>query len=220
MEITNAYMAGLLDGEGYIAISNNCVGKSKKYLRLVVKISMVDDVRLLESVHSKWGGYIRNRKARSVNHRSTVEWVLENSKAEVLLQNLYPYMVVKKQQAGIGIEFRKFVSYNNNITDNVVVYRQHLADGLKGLHHSIPFTINQTLRKRALKDVHTKRFISRETLQKLSDSHKGKHHAGTFKKGSTPWTTGRKLTEEHKKKIGEANKIAVKKYHDKLKGLL
>lgn len=55
---------------------------------------------------------------------------------------------------------------------------------------------------------------SEETKRKLSDSHKGKHHAGTFKKGSSPWTKGRNLSEEHKQKIGQSNKIAVKRYHD------
>lgn len=55
-----------------------------------------------------------------------------------------------------------------------------------------------------------------ETRQKLSDSHKGKHHAGTFKKGQSPWTKGRKLSEEHKRKIGLANKISLKKYYSSL----
>ena len=44
-----------------------------------------------------------------------------------------------------------------------------------------------------------------------------KHSPTTFKKGYTPWTKGRKLSEEHKRKIGEANKKSVKEYWDKIK---
>lgn len=99
MEITNAYLAGIIDGEGYIAIFNSCVGNSKKYLKLVVKVAMVDDENLLNRVKERYGGHIVHRKPRSDRHRPTVEWILENGKAEVLLQNLFPYMIVKKRQA-------------------------------------------------------------------------------------------------------------------------
>lgn len=208
------YFAGLMDGEGYIFIFNSCVGKSKKYLKLGVKIQMVvDDSGILSAAKESWGGYLYFHKGRQNQHRDTAEWVIENGGAEAFLKDILPYLRLKKQQAEIGIEFRKFVSYNNNITENVQTYRLHLMEGLKGLHHSIPFVIDQDLRSKASKDIHTKHFISQETRQKLSDSHKGKHHAGTFKKGSKPWITGKKHSEETKRKIGESNKEALKKYH-------
>lgn len=48
---------------------------------------------------------------------------------------------------------------------------------------------------------------SEETRRKLSESHKGQVHAGTFKKGQASWNKGKKLSEEHKRKIGLANSI-------------
>lgn len=212
------YFAGLIDGEGYIYIFNSCVGKSKKYLKLGVKIQMVvDESGILVKAKELWGGHLYFHKGKQDQHRDTAEWIVENGGALQLLKDILPYLRLKKQQAEIGIEFRRFVSYNNNITDNVVAYRLHLMDGLKGLHHSIPFEIDQDLRNKAQKDIHTRHFISSETRKKLSESHKGKHHAGTFKKGSVPWTKGRKFSEEHKRKIGEANRIALKKYYAKIK---
>ena len=212
------YFAGLVDGEGYIFILNSCVGQSKKYLKMGVKIQMVvDESGILAKAKELWGGHLYFRKGRKTQHRDTAEWIIENDGANKFLKDTLPYLRLKKQQAEIGLEFRKFVSYNNNITDNVQKYRLHLMDGLKGLHHSIPFAIDQKLRKVALHDIKTKHFISQETRQRLSDSHKGQVHAGTFKKGCIPWTKGRKFTEEHKRKIGLANSIALKKYYAKIK---
>jgi len=215
IKLQNSYFAGLIDGEGYIAIHNSCVGQSKKYLKLVVRIGMIDPEGILKQAQKRWGGYLYNRKARTDRHRATIEWNISDKSAEQLLKDVYPYLIFKKKQAEIGLEFRKFVSYNNNIGPLVQQYRQLLADNLKKLHKSINtnFEFDLDLRKKALIEIKSKRGISEETRQKLIASHKGKIHAGTFKKGQIPWSKGRKFSEEHKRKIGKANKIALKKYY-------
>jgi hypothetical protein len=99
------------------------------------------------------------------------------------------------------------------VSENIQKYREHLFEGLKNLHHSIPFKIDKKLRNKA---VYEKRYfgwhISEEHRQKLSESHKGLVTKGMFKKGHIPWTKGRKLSEEHRKKIGEANSKRMKEF--------
>lgn len=169
---------------------------------------MVDDSGTLPMARDIWGGYIVKRLRRSIKHRATIEWIIDGNCLDKFLPDIIPYLRLKKQQAEILQEFRKFVSYNNNITQSVIDYRNHLFLGLKGLHHSVPFVIDPEIRDKAKQDIVTKRFISIETRNKLSLSHKGKHHAGTYKKGVTPWITGKKHSEETKRKIGEANSKA------------
>lgn len=45
-----------------------CVGKSKKYLKLGVKIQMVvDDSGILSAAKESWGGYLYFHKGRQIN---------------------------------------------------------------------------------------------------------------------------------------------------------
>lgn len=208
------YYAGLVDGEGYIFIIKGWYKRSKIYYRAGIKIAMCGANDILRKAQGLWGGYLVDRPPRTKKHRPVLEWIIDGNSIGGFLEDIQPYVRVKKDQIDVIVEFRKFVSHNNNVTPSVQEYRTHLFEGLKGLHHSIPFAINPGLRNLALADVHTKRFVSAETIKKLSESHKGKHHAGTFKKGQPSWSAGKKFTEEHKRKIGEANKIALKRYYE------
>ncbi len=213
-----SYYAGLLDGEGSISISNSCVKKSKKYLRLSVRICMIDLNGVLQKGQSIWGGRVVSRKPRNERCRATIEWQIQDKVGGQFLKDVLPFLMVKKQEAELGIEFRKFVSINNMVGDNIQNYRFHLMEGIKGLHHSIPFQINQKLRDLAIKERrYGKREISEETRRRLSQSHKGLWTRGMFAKGHVPWTKGRKFSEEHKRKIGLANKVALRKYYAKIK---
>jgi len=213
MKTTYAYFAGLIDGEGSIQIGNSNVNKSPKYLRMQVNIQMVDKFEILKKAQLIWGGYLYNRKARTDKHRATIHWRVENEKAFKFLSDISPYLIGKKGEAEIAMDFRTFVSKSNRISDNIFAYRVLLFDRLKALHHSIDIPDNVVLREKALKDLKKGYFLSEEHRLKLSIAHKGQIHAGTFKKGGIPWTTGRKLSEEHKRKIGKANSIALKKYY-------
>ena len=46
---------------------------------------------------------------------------------------------------------------------------------------------------------------SKESRRKMSETHKHVKQANHFKKGGIPWTKGRRLSEEHRKKIAIAN---------------
>lgn len=200
-----AYCGGLVDGEGYFYIIKD-KHHSAVYMRAGLKIAMIDQQGILEKAKNLWGGWGKTRKARTDRHKATMEWVIEGKNVEKLIDDILPFLVGKKRQAEVVKEFRRFVSTNNIVTGDIQVYREHLLTGLKGLHHSTEFVIDEELKQKAEYEAKMfKRKFSYEHRQKLSESHKGLITKGMFKPGHSPWTKGRKLSEEHKRKIGLAN---------------
>jgi hypothetical protein len=83
--------------------------------------------------------------------------------------------------------------------------RRKRSEAQKGKTHS-----EETRRK--LREINTGRTRSKESIEKQRKSMMGKN------KGKAPWTKGRHLSEEHKRKIGEANSIALKGHSPSHKG--
>jgi hypothetical protein len=107
-----AYAAGLIDGEGTITIVRRCgsanrEGKRKnRYHELVVELANTDR-RMIEWLHQRWPATLsywsggKNTKAKG---RWT--WILTSGRALAFIEDVRPYLVLKGQQADIGIVFR------------------------------------------------------------------------------------------------------------------
>lgn len=139
-ETEKAYYAGLFDGEGYLGINPN--GKPWRdrpvYLKPQVVISMKasDSKLVLERAKELWGGSLFNRKPRLNNHHWVLTWSLFTKGAEKFLCDIYPYLVVKKEQAEIVFQFRALqIKGKNRISIKEQLVRINLRDKLKQLHH-------------------------------------------------------------------------------------
>ncbi len=107
-----AYLAGLIDGEGSIAVSRTNTNASAKACkrgfayRSSVTITMTD-LPVLEWVKRTAGvGNICVKKARSQNHKQAWSWTAWSNEAALLLAQILPYLRVKAQQAENLIEFQ------------------------------------------------------------------------------------------------------------------
>jgi hypothetical protein len=103
-ELTKAYMAGILDGEGSIGIYISRSGDMycSHMLQITVKMSTPEPVDLFSEVYgakAHWGGIRKNSKPCK-----TV--ILRSHRAMTCLQDLLPYLRVKRKQAQIGIDFQ------------------------------------------------------------------------------------------------------------------
>lgn len=104
--VDTAYMAGILDGEGYVGITQ--VGtKENPQTVSRVRIAMTDK-NVIEWVHANWpssGIKIDFRSRKSLAHYKDQHWVQwTGQRAADFLQELLPFLKVKRDQALLVIE--------------------------------------------------------------------------------------------------------------------
>lgn len=106
-EVDLAWAAGVLDGEGCIHFSvyRPPARPSAKY-RLFIDIQMVHLPTLLK-IEGMLGGSVRpiNRGAKKGNRRDIWRWSIGNKAAERILPLLLPYLITKRAEAVIALEF-------------------------------------------------------------------------------------------------------------------
>ena len=121
------YIAGVIDGEGSISIIKASTKYNFSYqLRLIVTNT---DYRMMKWLKDTigYGSIYERKRGQFKPHWSNVyTYAITATKAKNLLVLIYPYLVIKKEQADIAIEFTKTVlAQKNNIY------------GCKGLKESI-----------------------------------------------------------------------------------
>lgn len=97
------YAAGFFDGEGSIDIRYECKAhkNGKRYERFYLRVCVVQIVREpLNMLASLWGGSISQR-ANGIH-----TWVATTASAAEFLRDVLPHLMVKKQEAQIGIELQ------------------------------------------------------------------------------------------------------------------
>lgn len=109
-DIESAYIAGFCDGEGMISISRHfIVQRGRRRLTesytLVVRISN-GHKGVLDWIKSKVGGAVIEKPMKPPNRR---HWLFsqKSNRAVQLLKKLLPYLIVKREQALVAIEFQE-----------------------------------------------------------------------------------------------------------------
>lgn len=108
METTTlAYLAGIVDGEGYIGIKRSAAVKGsvspRFYERIQVRMINEDAIRLLRDTLG--GNYYRETMAQR-GMRQLYCWQASDAQAATILRALLPYLRVKKANAIAVLELR------------------------------------------------------------------------------------------------------------------
>ena len=99
-ETDRAYTAGILDGDGSIKIERREKGKGY-WLRVEVTQKDIPIVRWLEET---WrGSYVNGPYENTGFH-----WYIGGRAAAPFLREILPYLILKKREAEVGIEFQEF----------------------------------------------------------------------------------------------------------------
>lgn len=99
-----AYMAGIVDGEGCIAIERY-VSKGHGYYRAKLRVANTNK-ELLEFLKLYFGGTISNFGKRSPNQKPAYMWAIPGETAIKCIKALLPYLFLKRPQAQLAIKFQ------------------------------------------------------------------------------------------------------------------
>ena len=112
-ETEKAYLAGLWDGDGCIYIRTQRSPKGRVQYVMGATLTMTHKPTLkfwAERVGLGSVGILHDGRAK----KKSYQWKLAAKKAEELLRILYPYLMVKKDQADIAFRFRDTIGRSSN----------------------------------------------------------------------------------------------------------
>lgn len=142
------YAAGLLDGEGSVAITRttpqhaNSTSPLPRY-RMHVIVHMVD-AEVLYLLQARWGGTVNPHKPSGPRDRDSYQWNIQALKARQFLADLLPYLIIKRERAALAIEFQDHLTASGaqrfqgqgmkRHTEEIVKVRDHYHARMKVLN--------------------------------------------------------------------------------------
>lgn len=105
---TLAYAAGMVDGEGHIGI-NVCRQRGEGNMRHILRVTVTNTHRpLLDWLKERFGGTVIEDHKKVVGPKLRVwTWHSRSLAAYEFLRAIRPYVIVKREQVRLAIEFRE-----------------------------------------------------------------------------------------------------------------
>jgi len=114
-DIDAAYLAGLIDGEGYIGVTASKTSKSAKGCKRGIAYRCHVCVNMVEKAAIEFGyrvtgiGRIAPKKASRAECRPAWSWNMWSSEASDLCLRLLPFLLIKREQAENLIAFNSIM---------------------------------------------------------------------------------------------------------------
>jgi hypothetical protein len=99
-----AYAAGIIDGEGCIRIGKYLNSKKEIRYRGSLIVCMTD-IEAVKWLHNTLGGNLYTERSFCAKNKLIHSWVMRTAEANALLTALIPYLIVKRRQAQLLLEF-------------------------------------------------------------------------------------------------------------------
>lgn len=105
-DVELAYLAGFFDADGCITITRRKVARLTHGVRHRLVITVTQKTPgILRLYAQRWGGWtVRTEKH---GRFSTYVWRAEGPKLEKFLEDILPYLQVKRAEAEVGLAFRR-----------------------------------------------------------------------------------------------------------------
>ena len=134
-----AYLAGIIDGEGCIGVYRSgwrYAGRRTPRHALTLKVTNTDP-RMLLWIMERFGGTVRPTGEKRPRHRESWVWQMGSARmAANILVAVFPYLVIKREQAVLALGFVATLrrGWQGTPTDEeCLVERDKIAVGLKKL---------------------------------------------------------------------------------------
>lgn len=105
--LTLAYLAGVIDSDGFITI-NRSVRNGKEYFGAVIGISGTR-TEPHELAASLWGGKVACYQPKNPRHRAQFQWSRQGDAAVGPILAVQPYLRIKQEQARIALEAQEHI---------------------------------------------------------------------------------------------------------------
>lgn len=138
-EAVLAYLAGIIDGEGTIRIGKMKVSYNRLTPAYYGSISCgMTELPALRMLSSVFGGKIRVERA-AVRYKPMYRWGTCGSDGVArMLRQLYPYLLVKKKQAAVVLDFcmNKTIPYKrqHGVSKEQIQWREELYQKVRKLN--------------------------------------------------------------------------------------
>jgi len=122
------YLAGIIDGEGSIGIEHLAPdNKSRKKDYYVCRLTVVNtSFELMNELKCVFGGQFDKRKDIE-GRKKCYRWHIFGKDLEETLRIIKPYLLIKRKQADVVLEYRKTVGKTGwNVSDEVLQKRKEL----------------------------------------------------------------------------------------------
>ncbi|MDP2922116.1 MAG: LAGLIDADG family homing endonuclease [Candidatus Omnitrophota bacterium] len=130
-EVTKAYLAGIVDGEGTVTLSRHHKHETPAPL---VSVSNTD-LRLLKWIRYKAGGIITSKKISKPHHTQSYVWRLRQNSALYFLNEIKKYLIVKREQAElITKEYKKVTHRAGRYTSQLLHRKEKLVNKIRALN--------------------------------------------------------------------------------------
>jgi hypothetical protein len=128
-----AYFAGLFDGEGYIGIRRVSRTGWHGNGTYALQLTIANTIRSpLDEAQAIWHGKVV--KGQGTN-RPCFHWHLHGRMAAAFLQDILPYLRIKRQQAEVALEYQGRIKSTSRtpITEEEMMVREQCMQRLKDM---------------------------------------------------------------------------------------
>lgn len=122
-----AYIAGIVDGEGYIGIkktsAHKCQGRVNNGYHARIQIRMVDEPAI-KFISETLGGWYYKEKPSVTKGRPLYCFQASDKSAESVLKTILPFLRVKKESAETVLNLRRIQAGSRKHRTKITGYRQ------------------------------------------------------------------------------------------------
>jgi hypothetical protein len=125
-----SYLAGLFDGEGTFSIYHQ-----RQYESTAIRIEITNTkIELMEWLVQHFGGQYYSHRRSSPKHCIAYGWRPKGrTNSEHLLLGLLPYLVIKKEQAKVALEYVR-LPHNNGVDPELAKQRKEMLTKMQSLN--------------------------------------------------------------------------------------
>lgn len=123
--IKRSYFAGIIDGEGNISITCYNYSKPRKYKRHRLLLAVTNtDKKLIVWIKRNFGGSYYSYWNKYPKSKEIHRWECCDKQAENIINDIFPYLIIKKNQAKLAIKFRETIGINGKCIDDKIIRKR------------------------------------------------------------------------------------------------